>query len=98
MTQFATNQVLVPTGGTQIVDGTSAITSFKSCCIQATADTVISVCTGINGNDDTTTVNFKTDTKYNWLNLKAGDVLYTKNADYITAITLTSGRILLHKI
>ena len=98
MTQFASNQKLTVSGGTQIIDHTNAVTAIKAQSIEATEDTVISVCTGINGDDDTTAINFKTNAKYNWLNLKSGDVVFCEADDYITAVTLTSGRILLHKV
>lgn len=96
MTHFSSNQRLTPSGQL-IVDHTNNVNGFKALSIEATEDTVISVCTGINGENDTTVVNFKTDARYNWLNLKAGDIVSTEGDEYITSITLTSGRLIVNK-
>lgn len=83
------------TGGTIIIDGTSAITELTGICIEATEVTVISVCTGLDASGNA--YDFKTNPKSNWVNLEAGDKLYTKDNYQVNAVTLTSGRVLVHQ-
>lgn len=83
------------TGGTIIIDDTSAITGLTGICIEATEDTTISVCTGLDASGGS--FNFKTSALTNWETLKAGDRLYTKDNYQINEVTLTSGRVLVHQ-
>lgn len=82
-------------GGTIIIDDTSAITGLTGICIEATEDTAIKECTGLDSSGNA--FNFKTSALTNWLTLKAGDRLYVKDNYQVNDVTLISGRVLVHQ-
>ncbi len=89
------DQKIAVSGGTIIIDDTSAITGLTGICIEATEDTAIDVCTGLDSNGNA--FDFEASALTNWSTLKAGDRLYCKTNYVVTAVTLTSGRVLVHQ-
>ena len=85
---------LVVSGGSEIIDDTSAHTGLRVSSIVATEDTVVSVCTGT----DNTGASYNFKTALNWDTLKQNDLLIAPDNYTITAITLTSGRIIANKL
>lgn len=85
--------LLVPRGGTKVIDDTSAYTNLTGIAIDCVATAVVSVCTGFD--DAGNAYNFKTTN--NWDNLTTGYTYFVPRNYVITAITLSSGTINLHQ-
>ena len=83
---------LAVSGGSRILDTTGALTGINASSIVAREATVISVCTGITATKQA--YDFKV--QLNWVTLKAGDLLIAPDSYKITAITLTSGSVLVN--
>lgn len=76
-------------GGSELIADTNARTGKQICAIYVREDTVVSVATG-GGNNYVTILGISGKT------LKAGDWYYLPYFEYITAITLTSGSIIVY--
>lgn len=81
-------------GGSLIIDDTNAHTGLVGLTISPREDTVLSVCTGFDGNG--TAVDFMTE--FNWDGtLLVTDILIVPDNYYIESVTLTSGSIILYQ-
>lgn len=79
-------------GGTYVLDTTSALTGINASSLVAREDSVISVCTGITKLKQA--YDFKAQLK--WVTIKKGDLLIAPDGYKINAVTLTSGSLLVN--
>lgn len=82
-----THNKLVAAGGTIVIDDTNAHAGLEANSIMAQTATIISVCTGVDGNGNI--LDFKA--TYNWVTLAAGIPIIAPDNCKIKAITLISG-------
>lgn len=80
--------------GSKLITGTSAYTGLNHTSFYVREDTVISVLTGVN--ETGTATNWITEIGLTGITLKQGDFYPVGLNDKITAITLTSGSVILY--